>query len=185
MVLQQDHICPRRGSSREGRESGLGVLACKGLHRQDDSKGHLPAVRGTAGAIHNRPICISNECTTSNILQLETQSTCSGCGCSVHPMAVAPALHVPSLCIDKSMPGQGQGGESRCTDDSPCLAEPGMVSNSTPDASELSSSPARDSGHTDQSKRRAPSNGHGRPSPPSHLAHIRESYRSRETVSYH
>lgn len=77
------------------------------------------------------------------------------------------------------MPGQGQGGESRCTDDSPCLAEPGMVSNSTPDATELSSSPARDSGHTDQSKRRAPSNGHGRPSPPSRLAHIRESYRSR------
>ena len=125
------------------------------------------------------PICISNECTTSNILQLDTRSTCSGCGCSVHPMVEAPALHVPSICIDKSMPGQGQGGESRCTDDSPCLAEPGMVSNSTPDASELSSSPARDSGHTDRSKRKAPSNGHGRPSPPSRLAHIRESYRSR------
>ena len=166
VVLQQDHICPRRASSREGQcESGLGVSACKGLQRLDDSKGHLPAVRGTAGAIYNRPIGISNECTTSNILQLETRPACSGCGCSVHPMAEAPALHVPSICIDKSMPGQGQGGESRYTDDSPsCLAEPGMVSNSTPDASELSSSPARDSGRTDRSKRRAPSNGHGRPS---------------------
>jgi len=46
-------------------------------------------------------------------------------------MAEAPALHVPSICIDKSLPGQGQGGVNRCTDDSLCLAEPGVVFNST------------------------------------------------------
>lgn len=180
VVLQQGHICPCRASSREGEcESGLGVSACKGLQRLDDSKGHLPAVRGRAWAIYNRPVSIPNECTTSNVLQLETRSTCIGCGCSVHSMAETPALHVPSICVDKSVPGQDQGGGGRCTDDSPRMAEPGVVSNPTTDASELSSSPTRDSGHTDQPKRRAPPNGHGRTSPPSRLAHIRESYRSR------
>jgi len=58
VVLQQNHICPRRASSRKEHESRLGVLAWKGLQQRDDLKGHLPAVRGKAGAIHNQPICI-------------------------------------------------------------------------------------------------------------------------------
>ena len=55
-----------------------------------------------AWAINNQPVCISNKCTTSNVLQLETQSTCIGCGCSVH---LVPALHVPFICVDKLVPG--------------------------------------------------------------------------------
>ena len=112
--------------------------------------------------LYNRPVCIPNKCTTSNVLQLER-----------------PHLHVPSICVDKSVPGQDQGGGGTCTDDSPHMAEPGVVSNPTTDASELSCSPTRNSGRTDWPKRRAPPNGHGKTSPPSRLAHIRELYCSR------
>ena len=118
-----------------------------------------------AWAVNNRPVCISNECTTSNELQLETQSTRIGCGCSVHSV---PALHVPFICVDKLVPGM----KVRCTDDSPHLAEPDMASNPTTDANELSIFPTRDPAHTDQPKRRAPSNGHGRTSSPSSLAQL-------------
>ena len=90
-----------------------------------------------------------------------------------------PYMFVPSICVDKLVPGQDQGGGGRCTDDNPRMTEPGVVSNPTTDASELSSFPTRESGHTDQPKRRAPPNGHGRTPPPSRLAHIRESYCSR------
>ena len=66
--------------------------------------------------------------------------------------------------------GSRHEGGGRFNDDIPRLAEPDKVSNPTTDTNELSSSPAGDSGHTDQPKRRAPSNGHGRTSPPSRLA---------------
>ena len=56
--------------------------------------------------------------------------------------------------------GARHEGGGRFTDDIPRLAEPDKVSNPTTDANKLSSSPAGDSGHADQPKRRAPSNGH-------------------------
>ena len=169
------------GTSPRHREhqSRLGISACERFERLETPKGSFLTAGTKVWTLHNRPVCIQNKCTDTDLLQLETGSTSSGGGCIVDIMAKPQTLHVSPVFSDYQMLGENRPRRSGCYTNSSSLAEPGLVSKSTGITNGRSNSTSGDSQHCDGHRQQHTPTSIPGSSTTSRLAHIRQTFSTR------
>ena len=78
-------------------QSGLAITPCSRLQRLETGQRNLSPPGEQTRPIHNWPLCIQNQHTTSNLLQLATRPKGNGSKCSFYTMEGTESLHVPSI----------------------------------------------------------------------------------------
>lgn len=156
-------------------------MTCEGFQQLDARKRHLSPVRGQVGSVLHRPICIMDKHTASHVLQLAPRSSSTGCGCFVPTLGESSGtpVHVSTICLDHTLPGETSIGASKSSVNCSSLAQPALVPLSPQELNGLPNSAASSAEHSNWSRKREPPTGASRPSSSGRLAHLRRSLRSK------
>ena len=178
-MCRKEHNNSRRTSARETEcTSRLGVPSCDGFQRLATSSRNLPQTSGEFWPIYSRFVCITNECPTSSVLQLETRSSSSYSGCSFNFMEKALPVHVSTICLDPSMLEQAGRGENISSSDSTSLDESSVVPSTSKELDRSSNPSSSNSQHFDKPTGYNPPNGNGGSPTSGCMACLRRSYRT-------
>ena len=99
-------------SSRQGEfQVQLGILTSEGFERLEISQGNILSTGRKVRSLYSGPVYIQNECSTANLLQLETRSKSPSHGCSIDPMEEASTIPVSTILPDKQLLRENQSRE--------------------------------------------------------------------------
>ena len=90
--------------------SRLEIMLQNRLQQLETQEVSVPAAGDQVRSLFNRSVCIPDELTTSNVLQLETGPSSSYIQCSFNPMERASIVHVASVCSNTPLSEQTSGG---------------------------------------------------------------------------
>ena len=168
----------RRAPSRETEcTSRLGVSTYDRFQRLATAPSHFPPTSGEIGSIHSGFVCFTNQCPTTNVLQLETGPSSPYSGRSLHFVEKPLPLHVPTFCSNLSMFEQTQRGRSNGSSDSTDMDKPSVVSSAFTEF-DRSPNPSPKPQYPNEPTRHNPSNGNGGTSTSGCVACLRRSYRT-------
>lgn len=174
----------RRAPSRETeRTSRLGVSTYDRFQRLATSSSHFPPTLGEIGSIHSRFVCFTNECPTTNVLQLETGPSSPYSGRPVYFMGKPLPLYVPTFCSDLSMFEQTQGGRSNGSSDSTKMDKPSVVPSTFTEFDQSPNPSPSKPQYPNEPTGHNPSNGNGGPPTSGRVACLRRSYYRTEGLS--
>ena len=179
-VVYQEELHNSCGTLTRSREyqSRLAITPSSGLQRLETGQGDLPPPGEPTRPIHNRPLCIQNQCTTAYVLQLASGSKSDSSRCAFYAMEGTESLHVPPIRSNPSLSEQAMGGGSISSIDSTSVAQPNMVSPGSQKSGQLTSPSSSTSKHCHQSGGPATSVSRAGSTSSSRLACVRRSYRA-------
>ena len=130
MVLVEETDYSRTILAREVEcQSGLRITEFQRRERLDARPGSLPETPRQVGCSVCRSLCCPPQCSSGQVLQLQTRSLGDGSGCSGPNMGQLEApLCLPTIHINRQVPSEDQEGASGFSDsDCSCMGNPDMV----------------------------------------------------------
>ena len=179
VLIQEDSSTCRAPPGQGEYQSRLGVQTLERFQRLDAKTGDIPGSLGEVGPLLNRPVCLSTECPTPSILQLETQPSSPSSGCPVHLLERSTPIPLPSICTYWKVLAEDPAGRGGSSAHSSSLANTDLVPHTSRHAGGETSTTSQHTEHSPGPPWRASPLSPPRTPTSSRLVCLRKSYSNR------